>query len=76
MLEREDYQPSFSNIKKIEQDSLQLKMEVVRAKLGSKIGKTGESSTGEVTSEHRNIAKQQTDISKHIMLLKKKRDGK
>ena len=49
---------------------------MVRNKLWKKIGKTGESSTGEVTSEHRNIAKQQTDISKHIMLLKKKRDGK
>ena len=57
-------------------DFLQFKMNEIRVKLSNNAGKTGDSHTGDVTSEHRSIARKQTDISKHIMLLKKKRDGK
>lgn len=53
--------------------SLQLKMEAVQEKLSNKAGKTGNSSTGEITPEHRDIAKKQTDISKQIMMLKRKK---
>lgn len=58
-----------------EKDYLQDKLNVLRKKLGDKVGKTADK-TGKVTDEHREIAKQQVEISKALIKAKRERAGK
>ncbi len=66
---------AYKALSKIKSDLLQLKMDKLHEKLGEKVGKTADSTTGEVSSEHRKIAQAQLNISKNIMSRKKQNEG-
>lgn len=69
-------QENISEPKNEEKDFLQEKMKILHAKLGDKLGKTADVKTGEVSDEHRKIAKQQVEISKAIMKANHEKKGK
>lgn len=58
-----------------EPDRLQLKVDMLREKLGDKVGKTADVKTGKVTAGHRKTAKEQTEITKAIMKAKRAQKG-
>lgn len=58
------------------QDLIQHKADMLRDKLGDKVGKTADVKMGQVTDEHREIAKTQVEISKAIMKAKRESEGK
>lgn len=75
--EREDVLSLMISQKRPQQiDFLNLKMDLLREKLGNKVDKTADIKTGKVTDEHREIAKQQVEISKAIIKAKRERAGK
>ena len=57
-------------------DPLQFKIDVLRRKICDQVGKTADVDTGQVTDEHRKIAKEQIEISKTLMQAKRKKEGK
>jgi len=59
-----------------DRDPLAEKMKIMRDKLSSNIGKTGNSITGIVTTEQCQIAYEQTNIAKEIMLRHRGKRGK
>lgn len=63
-----------SSLKNKNIDYLQLKMDMVREKLGHETGKTADTKTGEIHQEHHDTARRQSYISKQIMNLKKQND--
>ncbi len=77
-----DLQAKLDNVKNREElkgkkdDYLQDKLNLLRERLGDKLGKTADVKTGEVTDEHRKIAKQQVEISKAIMRANHEKKGK
>ncbi len=50
-----------------ETDYLDWKMDALRRKIGDKVGKTADVKTGEITDEHRKMAKDQSEIAKGII---------
>jgi len=60
----------------VEEDSLQLKMDLLRERLGDKVGKTADVETGRITEEHQETAKTQVEISKALMQANRKKKGK
>ena len=55
---------------------LQTKLNMLREKLGNKVGKTADVTTGKVSDEHRETAKAQVEISKAIMKARRAKEGK
>lgn len=54
-------------------DSLELRMTLLRKKLGDNVGKTADVKTGEITDKHRENAKTQVEISKAMIKAKRER---
>ena len=57
-------------------DLLQLKMDLLREKLGDKVGKTANDATGQVSDRQRETAKTQVEISKALIQVNRKNEGK
>lgn len=55
---------------KQEVDYLQLKMDMLRAELGDKVGQTADKKTGKITKEHIEIAQRQTFLAKQMMKIR------
>jgi len=57
-------------------DPLEIKAALIRTKAKSKAGKTADVSTGTISEEHRQTAKEQTKIAKKVMKTFREIDGK
>ena len=57
-------------------DPLHDKVDMLRIKLGGKVGKTADVKTGKVTDEHRETAKTQVEISKALIKDRREKEGK
>ena len=61
-----------SQKQKLCEDMLQLKMDILREKMGDKTGKTADTKTGKIDDEHSDTAQFQTEISKVLIAAKRK----
>ena len=57
-------------------DPLDKKLEMLRCRLGDKVGKTADVKTGKVTDEHRETARVQVEISKAFIKPKREKESK
>lgn len=57
-------------------DPLQFKMDVLRQRLGRKVGKTADVETGEIFDKHAKTAEMQVKISKAFIKTKREQEGK